>query len=257
MLVEPALTGSDWAVRTYWPENQERIGLILTDLLARKPPVIPRQILDVGCFNGYLSFLLARLGYQVTATDADESADRTRLFTREGIAFFSSNLNEAAPFRDLQDATLEAVIMGEVLEHVLHHPLGLLEEVGRILKPDGVLILTTPNPGTAMNAIRLLGGRRLTWGAGEFARLPKLMEGRLTAFGGIHYHEYTTDELLALLVNAGFSVEKAGYLGMGASAQQALWKRLIKGNSLTRRLMSLRLFGCTHYMVARRRSDAG
>ncbi|MHB8521998.1 MAG: class I SAM-dependent methyltransferase [Limisphaerales bacterium] len=257
MLTEPALAGNDWVVRTYWPENQARVRLVLTDLLSRRAPGADMRVLDVGCYNGYISFLLARLGYRVTATDALESTERSQLFAREGIGFFSSNLNRPAPFRDLPEASFEAGIMGEVIEHILHHPLGLLEEMARILKPGGVLILTTPNPSTVLNAIRLLGGRSFSWGATEFMRLPKLVEGQLTTFEGIHYHEYTAGELFRLLGEAGFSVEKACYLGMGASAQQALWKRLIKGNLLTKRLMSLRLFGCTHYVVARRRSDAG
>ena len=37
-------------------------------------------------------------------------------------------------------------VMGEVIEHIPNHPLGLMREVARVLRPHGLLALTTPNP---------------------------------------------------------------------------------------------------------------
>ena len=43
------------------------------------------------------------------------------------------------------ERTFKAVVLGEVLEHLLD-PLAVLPEVRRVLKVDGSLIITTPNP---------------------------------------------------------------------------------------------------------------
>jgi 2-polyprenyl-6-hydroxyphenyl methylase/3-demethylubiquinone-9 3-methyltransferase len=50
---------------------------------------------------------------------------------------------EELPFAD---ETFDAVWAGEVLEHV-QDVLGLLAEVGRVLRPAGRLLLSTPNHG--------------------------------------------------------------------------------------------------------------
>jgi len=44
-----------------------------------------------------------------------------------------------------EDSKFDAVTMGCVLAHVTN-PLGLLVELNRVLKPDGVLVLSSPNP---------------------------------------------------------------------------------------------------------------
>ena len=51
---------------------------------------------------------------------------------------------------------MDVVVLGEVFEHILNHPAGLLQAVFRILRPGGTVILTTPNPSTLINAVRLL-----------------------------------------------------------------------------------------------------
>jgi 2-polyprenyl-3-methyl-5-hydroxy-6-metoxy-1,4-benzoquinol methylase len=225
---------------------------MINDIAVRYPPSREVRILDVGCFNGYISLLLAGLGYQVTGTDACELDDREERMEMAGIEFFFSNLNDEHPLRSIEDASFDVVVMGEVIEHVLNHPLGLVSEVWRVLRTGGLLVMTTPNPATLMNVVRLLTDRWTLWGTRDFMELPKIQGDQIISKGDIHYREYRTPEVVHLLTSAGFEIEKIRYMGMGSSKDQSTVKRLMKRNPAVKALMSRRLFACTHYFVARK-----
>ncbi len=242
--------GNTWFTESFWPENEQRVRLILEDILGRLPT--PARLLDVGCFNGFLSLLIKRLGYEVTATDAVSMPERDEMLGRHGIEFFYSNLNRPSPFEEASGSLFDAVIMGEVIEHVLNHPLGLMRDVARVLRPRGLLLITTPNPSTAINALRVLTGRASLWGTKAFLEFPKIVNGQVTDIGDVHFREYRTSELADLVTTAGFAVDQVRYFAFGTSRQQPRIKRWIKGNVLGRLLMRHRLFGATQYLLATR-----
>jgi SAM-dependent methyltransferase len=235
-----------WFVDSYWPENRPRVERMLGDLQARVAP--GGRVFEPGCGNGYISFLAARLGYRVTACDAWFPADRAPLFARAGVECFAANLNTARPWPQLSDHTFEAVLFGEVIEHILYHPVGLLREIHRVMKPGALLILTTPNPATVLNALRVARGTHSLWGTEDFANQPKVDgEGGVIDTAEIHYREYRQDELLRMLMAAGFAVSHTGFLTAGAVGSESLFKRALKGiPALGRR----RLFGSGHYVLA-------
>ncbi len=235
-----------WFINSYWPENKRRAHLMVSDVINRKPP--PARILDVGCFNGYLSCLFSTLGYQVTGTDAEDLADRASIFARHGIEFFLSNLNELESLSHLRDQSFDVVLMGEIIEHILNHPLGLIQEAARVLKPEGLLIVTTPNPSTLMNASRLLRDGYTLWGTRAFITRPKIQQGHIIDIGDVHYREYTKGEILFMLEEAGFKIEKSLYFAPGANHEHALLKRAAK--SLLGGLMNNRLLGAVQYHAA-------
>ena len=237
--------GNDWFVRSYWPENRPRVERMLRDLQG----IFPRgRIFEPGCGNGYISFLAARLGYDAIACDSWFPPDRAELFRIGGVQCFPANLNDLDPWPRLADATFDAVLFGEVLEHILNHPLGLLRQIRRLLKPGGVLILTTPNPVTLANAIRFVRGSYTLWGTHDFAVSPKIADGSIIDKGEIHYREYRQDEILELLQTAGFDVVEASFITTGSRAGEPVLKRLLKAIPLIRQQ---RLFGSGHYVVSR------
>lgn len=255
--VERAIAGlldefswNDWFIHSFWPENQKRVRLMVDDVISRIPPSASARILDVGCYNGFNSFLFSQLGYQVTATDAVDIATRQSLFEKSGIAFFFSNLNESNPFPHIPDSHFDVVLMGEVIEHILNHPLGLMRHVSRVMRPGGLLILTTPNPATVTNALRMLRGTATLWGTISFMELPKIEREKIIDIGDVHYREYLTSEIEHLLTASGFVTERVNYFGFGVSRQQSFFKRSVKGNLVARKLMSNRLFGSNQYFVA-------
>lgn len=63
--------------------------------------------------------------------------------------------NDTFPYAD---GEFDAVIFAEIIEHLLNDPCMVLREIKRVLKPNGTLILTTPNVARLENVTRLISG---------------------------------------------------------------------------------------------------
>ncbi len=104
---------------------------------------VPRgsSVLDVAAAQGNFSLALAELGYRVTWNDLRaDLADYVRLKYETGsITFAPGNAFELA-FAERFDAILAT----EVIEHVAH-PDEFLRQLAGLVRPGGVLIVTTPN----------------------------------------------------------------------------------------------------------------
>jgi len=62
--------------------------------------------------------------FKVTATDSWAIQERDAMFKEQGIEYSESNLNDPQPFKEIADESFQLVLLGEVFEHVLNHPLG-------------------------------------------------------------------------------------------------------------------------------------
>jgi SAM-dependent methyltransferase len=102
------------------------------------------RVLEVGCGIGYGSRAVATLNpdVEVTAIDNDRpSIDFARSHFADASVTYDVALGERLPF---PDGSFDTVICYEVVEHVLD-PGVLLAEIGRILRPGGRLVGSTPN----------------------------------------------------------------------------------------------------------------
>jgi SAM-dependent methyltransferase len=100
-----------------------------------------RTFLDVGCATGRLLDHVKRKGWRVNGVEiCRESAEHGRL--RYGLDIFIGTLEEAA----FPPASFDVVHLSHLIEHV-PDPTKLLLEIGRVVKRDGHLLLTTPNVG--------------------------------------------------------------------------------------------------------------
>jgi 2-polyprenyl-3-methyl-5-hydroxy-6-metoxy-1,4-benzoquinol methylase len=238
-----------WFLTNHWPENEARVRRMLKDLVDDYPDR-DASVLDVGCFVGHISLLIRLMGFETTGADAVRFPEREIAFSKYGIHELHTNLDHEFPFQRVPSCAFDAIVAGEIFEHILNHPLGVLKEFSRILKPRGKLILTTPNPSTAMNAVRVLLDKETGWGTIPFAEVPKITEGRVGCAAHIHFREYRTSDLVSLLENAGFVIRNIAYLPMGSSSMQSPFKKFVKSSRLLRGFLRKRLFAATQYIVA-------
>lgn len=97
---------------------------------------------------------------------------------------------ERFPF---EDASFDVVLFCEIIEHLLNDPAGVLREIKRVLRPGGVLILTTPNVSRLENVARMIAGENIYdpySGYGPYGR---------------HNREYNQHDLHRLLTYLGFT----------------------------------------------------
>ncbi|MCS7220911.1 MAG: class I SAM-dependent methyltransferase [Anaerolineae bacterium] len=98
------------------------------------------KLLDLGCGTGQFLAEMGRYpGWKLAGVEPNtEAAD----FARQalGLDVHLGDLFSA----EFPDRCFDVVTMWDVLEH-LYDPVAVLKEIGRVLKPDGVLILRTPS----------------------------------------------------------------------------------------------------------------
>lgn len=111
-----------------------------------------RRVLDLGCRYGALTRSYLE-GNDVVGLDVDRHAldEAGRL----GIETVWADAEEGLPF---EDASFDAVVAGELLEHV-RDPAGLVGDARRVLRPGGTLVGSVPNAFRLKNRLRVLVGR--------------------------------------------------------------------------------------------------
>lgn len=114
-------------------KSQEQIRLMfLGDLKGGK-------VLDVGCGDGGFLNLMRKSGWSVEGLDFDAKAIESAK-AKYGLHLRHGDLHGAK----FAGNTFDAVTMSHVIEHV-PDPVALLTEARRVLKPNGRLVITTPN----------------------------------------------------------------------------------------------------------------
>lgn len=242
-----------WFLETYWPENEPRVRLMVRLVMEAHPSLTGPRLLDVGCGNGYMAYLFSVLGFEVVGTDACQDPHREQLFGKRGIDFRICNLNDVRPLGDFPGELFDVVLLGEVFEHVLNYPVELLRSLQRLLRPGGLLILTTPNPSTVANALRVLRDRLVLRGTKDFLRQPKINEERrIIDLGNIHYREYPARLVCELLREVGFAAQAPVYVRTGNAPSHPALKRLAKGIIRALGLSGTRLLAPGYVIVARK-----
>lgn len=102
-----------------------------------------KKVLDLGCGDGVLSYLLWKEGAQVYGIDNSDLAIK---FAIEKHKDFETNCRFSVTdcCRTGFDANcFDSVVCSDVIEHV-SEPLKLLGEIKRVLKPGGHGVLSTP-----------------------------------------------------------------------------------------------------------------
>ena len=149
-----------------------------------RTPLAGKTALDVGCGAGLLAEPLARLGAMVTGLDAaPELINAAQMHARTGglsIDYRAGDVAEVAGQFDL-------VTCMEVIEHVAD-PASFVNALAKLLAPDGLLVLSTPNQ-TALSRLMIItvgeGLRRIPRGTHDFDKFisPERMKVLLSDAG--------------------------------------------------------------------------
>ncbi len=148
------------------------------------------RMLDIGSGRGELLYAASFLGWDPYGVEA--SAE----FTEFAKATYGVQVTQGTLARaNYPDATFDLVTLGAVLEH-LYDPKGMLRQIHRILKPDGVVWIDVPNEASLYNTIGNL----------YFALQGKDWVSQLSpTFAPYHVQGFTRRSLLQLLTQTGFS----------------------------------------------------
>lgn len=118
----------------YWFRRHE----VVYEWVASK--VAGLEVLEAGCGEGYGADLLARGAGRVVALDYDEYATSHARSAYPDVPVVRGNL-VALP---LPDGSVDAVVSLQTIEHLWDQPTFVAECV-RVLRPGGLLVLSTPN----------------------------------------------------------------------------------------------------------------
>ena len=153
-------------------------------------------LLEIGGYPFYFSMCLRKLGLDVTTIDlAPQRAQH--LIDEYSLRVVTCDIErEALPFNDHSVAT---IVLCATFEHLRVDPFFALEEMQRVLQPDGILYLTTPNLYRLGNVVSFALGRGLAFD-------PIREYGKLRTVGHMgHVREYTASEIRRFLAKAGFA----------------------------------------------------
>ncbi len=143
------------------------------------------RILDIGCSNGVFSAYLVKKGFKCYGLELDDRAiDKSK---KLGILIKKGDFLEKLPFIS---EMFDMIFAGEVIEHTIDDD-GFLKEVCRVLKPGGLLVLTTPNLLSLGNRILMLLGK-----------MPRF------AYAQYHYRIYNLQTIKDKIKQSGFQILK-------------------------------------------------
>jgi len=143
-------------------------------------PLAGKSLLDLGCGVGGLCKVASEYGVRAVGIEPDANA-RQKACKSSGLRAYASlgSLRKAQP-----DTKFDIVTMWDVIEH-LRQPWKDLDELSDLLRPDGWLLLSTPNAACLRARV-------------ERERWENMVNPT-------HFYYFTRESLEAVLRRAGFS----------------------------------------------------
>lgn len=156
------------------------------------------SILDVGCNDGHFTNYYYKIALKEKkkpfVVGLDIVLKTPDVIVSQNVHFLRADARNLP----LKDGSFDLIISTEVIEHFVEGE-QFIEECYRVLKPSGMILLTTPNRSrfTALpqSLISKIKGKRYVPGPTDE-----------------HLREYTSNELIDILKNAGFNVILLDYI---------------------------------------------
>lgn len=108
-----------------------------------EPLCAGKRVLDLGCGSGYGTHRISKLAEQAYGVDVadDAIAYATARYVNPNLRFLRIETGHPLPF---EDAFFDVILSFQVIEHVDDDD-AYLREASRLLKPDGTLVVITPD----------------------------------------------------------------------------------------------------------------
>lgn len=161
-----------------------------------------QKVLDVGCYSGLFSAIIMEKfpGIDLSAVEIDDK--RISMARTRGIKVFKADMEkENLPFADNY---FDAVVFLETIEH-LASPLKILAEIKRVVRPEGEVIVSTPNSVGLFARYSHLRG--VTPHYIHFLRSANIQRGHKNVYS-YHRFELNLQQAVDLLVENGYIVKR-------------------------------------------------
>lgn len=167
------------------------------------------KILDCGCGTG--QYLRELLGRGADAYGIEYDSEKVILFKREFTDFAERIQSGNIETMDFPDTMFDAVLLNEVLEHVSDE-IKTLQEILRVLKPGGTLLVFSPNrfyPFETHSVLLKKSGRKVPLYLPFIPYLPISLGERFFTYRA---RNYWPGELRSLIRKCGYKIIAIGFI---------------------------------------------
>jgi len=127
-----------------------------------------------------------------------------------GIEWHQCNIEaDLLPFPDCE---FSGVYMGQLMEHFTYSPRKPLQEIKRVLKAGGLLVIDAPNVGELHNFYRLIRGKNILWDYKKHYIDAEPIFYKGLPYFDRHNREFTANDLRVLAESCGFEVVRTAYI---------------------------------------------
>jgi len=210
----------------------------IMDTFSRRLDVITRyrkngKLLDIGCAFGFFLELASKRGWKASGIEVSKNAsDYAKKHQKSPV--FNGTIEKA----NFKKKSFDVITLFDVIEHI-PDPKNMLKKINKLLKPGGILAITTPNIDSL--PAKILGNK--------WEEVRRVRE---------HIYFFSNRTLKKILEKSGFKVLKTESAGRILSFESAIKRLMIYTPRLSRffakvvtlfRLNNTRIYVDPHYKI--------